>query len=344
MLKSEPIVKDSKKAKGALARANALTREQRVEIAAGAARARWNPDIPKAEFYGELKIGDQLIPCAVLPDGTRVLSRRGVMKALGRTIGGADYKKEEKGGGKLPVFLGPSSLEPYVSDDLMKAVSEPIVYRQGKGGGVGYGLEASALPEVCDVWLKARDAGVLSDAQLAVAKQAEVLMRGLAQVGVVALVDEATGYQNVRARNELNKILEAYISKELLPWAKRFPDIFYEELFRLNGWQYDPVSVKRPQVVGYMTDMIVYQRLPEGVLEELKALNPKNEKGQRRHKHHQLLSANIGHPHLEKHIASVVTLMRISENWTQFKGLLRKAFPKKNEQLELLSHAPENVN
>jgi hypothetical protein len=333
-------VKSPNKAKGALARAQILTKEERKNIASAAARARWNPDVPKAEFYGELKIGDEVIPCAVLPDGTRVLSRRGVMKALGRSIGGADYKKQDEAeAGTLPVFIGPISLEPFVSADLMQAVSEPIIYRQGKGGGVGYGLEASALPEVCDVWLKARDAGVLKGAQLAVAKKAEILMRGLAQVGVVALVDEATGYQNVRARNELNKILDAYIAKELLPWAKRFPDVFYQELFRLNGWQYDPVSVKRPQAVGSMTNMIVYDRLPEGVLEELKKLNPKNEKGRRSHKHHQLLSVNIGNPHLEKHIASVVTLMRVSDSWTQFKVLLRRAFPKKNDQMELINEA-----
>mgnify|MGYP003561277120 CR=1 FL=1 len=52
-------------------------------------------------------------------------------------------------------------------------------------------------------------------------------MRAFARVGITALVDEATGYQYERENDELQKILKAYISEELLPWQKRFPDIFY---------------------------------------------------------------------------------------------------------------------
>ena len=79
---------------------------------------------------------------------------------------------------------------------------------------------------------------------------ADILMRGLAHVGIIALVDEATGYQVVREREELHHILEAYINQELLPWSKTFPDGYYQELFRLRGWEYSPPSVKRPQMVG----------------------------------------------------------------------------------------------
>lgn len=40
-------------------------------------------ELPKATHTGELKIGDLTIPCAVLDDGTRLISERGIIKALG---------------------------------------------------------------------------------------------------------------------------------------------------------------------------------------------------------------------------------------------------------------------
>lgn len=151
--------------------------------------------------------------------------------------------------------------------------------------------------------------------------------RGLATVGIIAWIDEATGYQYARDRNELHKILEAYISKELLPWTKRFPDNYYEHLFRLMKWQYSPLSVKRPQLVGKLTNTLIYEQLPPGVLDELKHKNPKNEKGRRKHKFFQFLTDDIGNPHLEKQIVKVVTLMQISRNWRAFKTFFAQAHP-----------------
>jgi len=54
----------------------------------------------------------------------------------------------------------------------------------------------------------------------------DVLMRGLAHVGIVALVDEATGYQYDRASKLLKRFLSSSFSKELLRWAKTFPMSF----------------------------------------------------------------------------------------------------------------------
>jgi len=155
------------------------------------------------------------------------------------------------------------------------------------------------------------------------------------KLGIIALVDEATGYQYERDRDELNKILEAYIAKELLPWTRRFPDEFYKQLFRLHGWQYSPLTVKRPKYIGKLTNVLVYEKLPPGVLPELKKKNPITPKGYRKHRHHQFLTEDIGNPHLERHIASVTTLMRASSNWSKFKSLFARAFPSGPQQLEL---------
>ncbi|HSS48165.1 MAG TPA: P63C domain-containing protein [Thermoanaerobaculia bacterium] len=219
--------------------------------------------------------------------------------------------------------------------------STPILYKPLHGGNIAYGIDATLLPQVCDIWLKARDARVLRSTQLGIAAKAEILVRGLARVGIIALVDEATGYQYDRERDDLHKILAAYISEELMPWAQRFPDSFYQELFRLRGWQYKPPALKRPKMAGKLTAQLVYEQLPPGVLGRLREKNPVLKPGYRRHKHHQFLTEDIGDKHLEKQVISVTTLMRAAPDWKTFKKLFERAFPSRQRSIEELLPAPE---
>jgi len=319
---------------GGQARAAKLTPEERRESAKKAAAARWRAlpegvaaaDIAQAEHTGTLHIGEIAIPCAVLGDGTRLLSERVVAAALGGKRGGRDWQRRREA--DVPVFLSAANIQPFVPAALSVALAQPQIYRNRPGSAVGRGVEARLLPEVCDVWLKARDAGALLPSQIQVARRADILMRGLAQVGIIALVDEATGYQVYRDRDELSRILTAYISKELLPWTKRFPDEFYEQLFRLRGWSYRPLSVKRPKYVAKLTSDLVYKQLPEGVLEELQQRNPVVDGDmRRRHRHHQYLTPEVGNVHLEHQLVAVTTLMKVSPTWAAFRRMFDKAFP-----------------
>jgi hypothetical protein len=120
--------------------------------------------------------------------------------------------------------------------------------------------------------------------------------------GIIALIDEVTGYQEIRDREALQQILDKYLRKEYAAWAKRFPDDFYREMFRLRGWQWRGMKVNRPSVVGRYTKDLVYSRLAPGIPEELERHNPKDDKGNRKSKHHQWLTEDIGHPALAQHL------------------------------------------
>lgn len=319
---------------GGLARAESLTPEQRSEIARAGAAARWG--IPKATHRGELTIGDTRIPCAVLEDGRRILTEHGITNALLGVRSGAAKRQKALADGRAPnpLFLAPDRLKPFISQEMTDGPLTPIQYIDGKRSVTGF--EASILPTVCEVWLKARDAGALHAQQADKAQRADTLMRGLAHVGIVALVDEATGYQEVRDRKALQAILDKYLAKELAAWAKRFPDEFYREMFRLKGWSYNPMSVARPGVVGRYTTDVVYERLAPGIVEELERINPKNSRGNRGAKHHQWLSDDIGHPALAQHLHAVMGLMRVSGSWEQFIGLMDRAFPRKGHTIPML--------
>ena len=196
------------------------------------------------------------------------------------------------------------------------------------------GYNALLLPQVCEVYLRARDAGVLLASQQHIAERAEILIRGLAAVGIIALVDEATGYQRLREERALAVILEKFIAKELQPWTRTFPYEFYQQLFRLKSWP-GPDGAKRPSVIGHYTNDFVYERLAPGVLEELRARNPTLTTGYRRNRHHQWFTPDLGHPKLKEHLAAVTALMRATPNWERFKRSINRALPKYGETIEL---------
>jgi hypothetical protein len=164
---------------------------------------------------------------------------------------------------------------------------------------------------------------------------ADILMRGLANVGIIGLVDEATGYQRYRARDALAKILEEFIAKELRPYVRTFPDEFYENLFRLRGMQYPRDSVKRPRYFGHLTNDLIYARLAPGVLEELRAVTPRREDGRLKHPFTRRLTEDIGHPKLREHLASVVTIMKLSNEYDDFMLKMGRIHPRYDKTLAL---------
>ena len=313
--------------KGGLARAKALTPEQRKASAEKAIHTRWDPTIVRATHGSPdhpLRIGDMEIPCYVLADGRRVLVQASVLSALDMAKTGPPTGMVNR----LHEFVAQNTLKPFVSEHLLQCTTNPIRFRV-TNGRLAYGYEATVLADICEVMLQARDAGVLRKQQEHIAIQCDILMRGFARVGIIALVDEVTGYQEDRDRQALHKILEAYIAKELLPWTKRFPSEFYQHVFRLKGWRFNTLNrMQGPRAIAQITNLLVYEQLPPGVLDELRHKNPLQEDGRRTFKLHQFLTENIGNKHLEKHLTSVSTLLRIAETWEDFLGLFTRAFPR----------------
>jgi hypothetical protein len=197
------------------------------------------------------------------------------------------------------------------------------------------GYPATILADVCDVVLAARKAGDLHHQQHHIADRCELLVRAFARVGIIALVDEATGFQRDRAKDALTRILEAFIAKELQPWLRTFPADFYQEMFRLRGMEYPTENVQRPRYFGLLTNNIVYDRLAPGVLNELKKVNPKYESGRRKHKYFQWLTSNIGYPKLREHLGSVIAIMKLSTDWYDFKAKLDRLHPPVGKETQL---------
>jgi len=323
------------RAKGGKAKNAAMTEEERKAQGIRMAQAKKErAALPRATHDGILKIGNVEIPCSVLGNGQRVLSMSRITEAFTGTRGGgmrAGALFEKDGAPNLPRFLAVSAIKPFISNDLLARIIAPVEYAPLHGGRSAFGYEAMLLPEICEVILDAsKDKKFKNHHQ---AQTAETLIRGFARVGIIALIDEATGYQKDRARDALAKILEAYVAKELQPYVKTFDAVFYEQMFRLRGLPYPPSNASyKPSYFGHLTNDIVYRRLAPGVLEALKDEAKKESKKTHLHRH---LTAGYGRQELLKHLGMVVGFMKDTTNWQKFIAKLNIHAPRYHETIPL---------
>ncbi len=321
-------------AKGGRARASVLTDEQRKTIARSAAHARWgtkadqqssdSPDqedespesggvtdsgdgLPIALFPGKMDLGGT--PCAVyvLDNRKRVMAQREVVRVLtGITKGGLDRYLHA-----LRDFIEPEQI-----------LSQAINFKIPGTSYTGKGYEVTLLLDICDAYLRARDAKVLAGPQLDLAKKAEIITRACAKVGIIALVDEATGYQQFREKQELQLKLQAFIAEDMQEWAQMFKPEFWFELARLEGIHYSPRS--RPLRWGKYIMAFVYDAIDEDVGKELRSKNPDPHFKQN---HHQWLK-DFGRQKVHDQIERVVTIMKLCDNMQEFRTKFVRVFKK----------------
>lgn len=332
---------------GGKARAEKLSSKRRSEIARDAALARHasvppsqsSPgSLPRATHQGRIELGGLTLDCYVLEDGRRVFHKRGMAKALGlKSAGGNAFMKT----------ISRKGIGSNISPKLREKIENPITFKP-LVQDLGHGYEADVLADVAKAIVEAKEAGNLTTAQEAFAAQAQILLNAFAKVGVVALIDEATGYQELRDPGALRLLVQQYIEEEKREWEKQFPDAYYDELNRLYGSKRmtqtsrGAVIQNRPQHFAKFTRTYVYHPLENGaVLEELDRLNPIQSSGNRRARFHQHLTLGYGIEKLKRQVQEVQTLVAVSDTVNQFKRLFHKRFPEQGAQLELLDDSAE---
>lgn len=323
--------KDPSKVAGGKARAKSLSPERRSEIGRMGAAKKWGTLREAISREGKINVGGAELQCFVLDDETRVLARAGFVRAIGRTgkvKGGRKFDEEFQ----TPVFLTADNLKPFFPKDL-EVNSKPILFTDGDSQMIGY--RAELLPDVCDIFADAERAGKLRANQKHIAEACRILSRGLTRVGIIGLIDEATGYQKERAADALAKILEQFIAKELQPWVKTFPPRFYDNMFRLRGLNFPKDTEKRPQYFGHLTNDVIYKRLAPGVLDELRKVTPKTPSGRRRHPYTRRLTEDLGHPKLREHLEVVMAIQTLSDSYDDFIQKLDRVKPRFGETLML---------
>lgn len=278
--------------------------------------------LPKA-IYGSpdrpLILAGMEIECYVLEDERRVISFSGLQGAMGMAPGGSMVA----GKNRLELFATRDRIRQFIPDEILQKLANPIRIRVDKT--TKYALEADVLPALCEAVAEAARAGLLQTQQENIAYRCAALLEGLKRVAIIALVDEATGFQKVRDDQALQKILAAYVLPEHRPYLKVVPPEFSREIGRLYGWKI-PHSNRGPRVIGKLTRDLIYKKLPKPVLPKLDQQNPADENWQRPHKHHQFLTDAIGIDHFRSQISGVMALLRAAKTKEEFRSLFERAY------------------
>lgn len=274
--------------------------------------------IGKANYDGVLKIHNIEIPCYVLEDGTRLISHRALQKGIGLSVsGGAQHTAN---------FLSIYDENSEKAREIAARILAPIEFMPLRAGRSVFGYEATLLADICEMVLNERHRGFkLTAKQHEVAAQCEILVRGFARVGIIALIDEVTGYQDDRPAKALTTILEAFVAKEIQKIVGLFPVAWFKEICRLKNVQFQE-NMRLPQYFGHIVNDLIYNRLAPGVLEELRRVNPSDGK-RRKNRHYQWLTSEHGHPKVLQLIGSQRTLAQLSNTWDEFKAYVNKIHP-----------------
>ena len=328
--------------KGGKARSSVLTPEQRKEIARNAVRTRWakakgisvdevgqvstslDPNnatlvIPDSAdifsmFSGNLDIGNVSFPCYVLSNGKRVITQREVVRLMtGHAKGGIDR------------YLQSSILSHYL--DPNKIESQTVEFKLQGTGQKAIGYEGTLLVEICDAYLSARDDNIASKHHENLIKRAEIVLRACAKVGIIALIDEATGYDKFKRKHEYQLKLQAFIADDLQEWALMFPPEFWFELARLENIHYSPRS--RPLRWGKYVIAFVYAAVDKDVAAELKRRIPNPHYGQNLH---QLLK-EYGRERMTAQLNQVLGVMKTCRDMNDFRRKFAWVFKKSPLQL-----------
>ena len=305
--------------------------------------------IAKSVYEGELSFpvidfssGEQYFikaPCANLDNNLRVINERAFLLLLARSAAYTNIDKESCIV-KLPPFLNAENLKPFVIKCLTVS-SNPVSYIN-KTNHIVKGYLAELLPEVCQIYRVADREGALRKSQMHIAERCDLITDALLKVSIAALIDEATGYQDVRPKDNLQAMLELYLEKQAQPWKRQFAEDFYKEIHRLKNWKYTPN--KRPSCLGNITVDIVYERIQPRLWDELKNVNPDKKK----FRYFQFLSESIGNPHFQEHLRGLIRIMKGSSNWNMFYASLEHFYPKTNSVqmdifFDLLVQSPEDL-
>lgn len=285
--------------------------------------------LPYAVCSADMTVGDEKgapsIACYVLSDGRRVLSRTSALAALADfhdvTLGGDLLRYVKPAAGHLRISLDDELIEFRLDNVNNKKV---------------FGITAECYLEICRAFARARDAGDLAtERQVSIAKNASAFLSACANVGLIALIDEATGYQYMRAEDALQVKLRAYLEQEMRPWEKTFPDELWVEFGRLTGWKGG--VQQRPKQWGKLVNELVYQYLDSDVFDWLKNNAPPPRHGQN---YHQWLTSNYGLKKLVEHIWMLIGMASACSSMDELRHRMAAKFGKQPFQLRLFIDPP----
>jgi hypothetical protein len=276
-----------------------------------------------------LHIGEVEVEVYRLHDGRRLIAKGAMARAL--TL-------KSEGGNAFLRTVTRKGVRSAISDSLWEKIDNPIVFSHfgidpAAASSTADGYEATTLIEVCDALIQARNEKLLAMSQSFLAVQAEIIVRSAAKLGIIALVDAATGYIEDVKREEYLAAWREFVRAEFRQWEKEeFPRQFADMIYKIYGLKRrNPKSFHHPQFFGWFTRKYIYHPLANSrgaILDLLDEANPVvYAGGSRKYKLHQFLSDEVGLPALRQHLWQTIGIGNASRDIVEFERSFYRAFP-----------------
>lgn len=276
------------------------------------------PESPFAKYSGSLNLGPDPVDCYVLDDKRRVISMRATVKAIA-----------SDDNGDLSKYVGVKSLQPYI--DAVGISSKFVEFTIPGNPNKAKGITAETFLDICSAYVSALTSGApLTEKQRGIAINCSILLSACAKTGLIALIDEATGYQYEREEDALQIKIRAFISEELRAWEKTFPDELWEEFGRLTHWQGS--LQQRPKYWGKLVLELIYDAMDPDVAKYLKENKPKPRHGLN---YHQWLSEDLGVRALTTHLNQVIGIAKTCNTMEELRHKVALYYGKENLQLSM---------
>lgn len=290
------------------------------------------PPSPFAKYQGHLDLGGVLVDVYVLDTGDRVLSQRGAVKALtGADRGGlSDYLEVKALQSFLKAAENPASKEVNSLENNEKTAAENCSFFI-PGAGWAHGVKAERFEQILTAYVAALNAGALAtDRQRGIAMTCALMSTAFIRLGLIALIDEATGYQRARGVDALQVKYHAFVSDRFREWEKVFPDELWEQFGRLTNWQ-GPLH-SRPKWWGHLVNELIYDMMDPDVAKYLRENKPKPALGV---KYHQWLTADFGAKALLTHIYQIIGIAKGCASLRELKEKVALAFSDRPVQISM---------
>lgn len=273
---------------------------------------------PFAKYSGSLSLGDKPVDCYVLDDKNRVISMRATVKAIANDDNGDLLK-----------YVGVKSLQPYI--DSAGISSRFVEFTIPGNPNKAKGITAETFLDICSAYVSALTSGApLTEKQRGIAINCSILLSACAKTGLIALIDEATGYQYEREEDALQVKIRAFISEELRAWEKTFQDELWEEFGRLTHWQGS--LQQRPKYWGKLVLELIYDAMDPDVAKYLKENKPKPRHGLN---YHQWLSEDLGVKALTTHLNQVIGIAKTCNTMEELRHKVALYYGKEDLQLSM---------
>lgn len=320
-----------------------MSKAELKAAASRAAKARWDAAkkladparMPEALCQGELEIGAVTIECYVLDNMKRVITKRGMAKALGM---------KSEGGNVFLRAMNRKGLGSAIEEKLRSDIDNPLVFKT-LTSDLGHGYDCTILIDICDAIIEANKRGELGAGQETLALQAEIIIRASAKLGITALIDDATGFIADKRREQYKELFREFVREEIKLYDEpQFPDQLFNVIYKIYGLPRKADARNHPQFFGKFIRKYIYEPLANSNGAILEMLDEKNPvvyvNGGRRYKMFNFLSDVVGMPALKSHLWQVVGIGNSVNGKAQFERAFYNAFPVPKDQLELWDKDP----